>query len=171
MSLRDIERGSIRNFVQSCADEGLLQGRVLDYGAGKKPYRGIVEHAGASYTPYDRMGFPASVADSDLGPPDPLSQPLLWDAILCTQVIQYHRNVSRLLHDFHWALRDGGWLVMTGPTNWPTVEKEDILRLTSTGVGEMLTRSRFKDVRVRARAHVEFEGERWCLGWQAVARA
>jgi hypothetical protein len=46
MSLRDLERGSIRAFLESNQDK--FGGRVLDFGSGQQPYRDVVIKAGAT---------------------------------------------------------------------------------------------------------------------------
>ena len=163
MSLRDIEADSIRSFVQDCADQGLLSGRVLDFGCGKMPYREIVEKAGGDYVPYDRMHFPGSTAGMDLGS-DREHGP--FDAILCTQVIQYHPFPLLFLR----SLPEFDVLLLTGPTNWPVVEGDDLGRLTASGADRLLKEAGFTDVDVRYRAWVQFEHESWPLGWQAVAK-
>lgn len=169
MSIREIERASIEMFLVDCSRQGLLVGDVLDYGAGHGPYRTIVEHAGARYVPYDRMSHPASVVLTDVGPDDPLNM-WVWNAIIATQVIQYVPEPRRLLRDFRRALGPGGALLITGPTNWPCVEKEDLRRWTREGIVAELGAAGFGAVSCSYRAHVTFEGERWPLGWQAVAQ-
>lgn len=168
-TLRDLEADSIRSFVEYHAH--LLTGNVLDYGAGRQPYRKIVEAVGAHYVPYDRMAYPASTVTTDVGYDSPLADLNVWDAILCTQVIQYVSEPMALLRDFEWALKVGGALVMTGPTNWPVIEIADLHRHTVPGITLMLDRAKFKVDVVFAREHVGFEGEQWAIGWAAVARA
>lgn len=165
-SLRQLERSSIRAFVIEHAN--LLAGHVLDLGCGKQPYRNIVEAAGGDYVGYDRKGFPANVSDSDRGPDAPLRHQ--WDAILCTQVIQYVANPGDFLANIRRALKRDGALVMTGPTNWPVVEREDRWRFTPTGIASLLNNTGFLVETVEERATVEFEGESWLLGWGVVAR-
>ncbi len=167
--MRGIERASIEMFLVECARNGLFAGNVLDYGAGNGTYRGIVESTGANYVPYDRMSLPASVALTDVGPDEPL-EGFTWDAIVCTQVLQYVPNPKRTLRDLRHALMEGGPLIITGPTNWPCVEKEDLRRWTREGIVAELGMAGFGAVECSYRAFVKFEGERWPLGWQAVAR-
>ncbi len=172
MSLRDIERDSIRTFVQRCADEGLLSGRVLDLGCGTSPYEPIVREAGGDYWGYDsptNPGYVAAPAGSVYHMPWEWF-PDDWDAILCTQVIQYVEDYKEWLREIRSGLTgNGGTLIMTGPTAWPIVEQDDLWRFTPTAMRGLL--SPYREVSVEERAHVVFEGERWCLGWQAVAKA
>lgn len=186
MSLRDLERESIRAFVQDCADKGYLSGRVLDYGAGNSPYADIVRAAGGEYVAYDRTANPGSCTAEDVGPEHPLVPRLgmeRWDAILCTQVLQYVPdwwNTRRmefvsgpadLLEEMGGALEQGGKLLLTVPTNWPVVEKEDLHRFTVEGVRSLLDLADYSRYTVKERAHVVFEGEKWSLGCWAVAES
>lgn len=169
MSIREIERASIEMFLTDCARAGYFTGSVLDYGSGNGTYRSIVEQAGARYVPFDRMDHPASVALTDVGPDDPLDG-FTWDAIVCTQVLQYVPNPRRLLRDIRRALEPGAPLIITGPTNWPCVEKEDLRRWTREGIVDELGAAGFATVEAKYRAYITHDGEKWPLGWQAVAR-
>lgn len=164
-ALRDIERASIRQFLTD--HQHLLTGRVLDYGSGKQPYRDIVESAGGKYVPYDMTDFPGSVAEND--------RKLIWgnyDAIIASQCVQYMTELPSELEMMHALLRHRqGVLLMTGPTNWPIVEQDDLWRMTPSGVRLLLQEIGFSNIDVCERAHVDFQGERWCIGWQATASA
>ncbi len=103
-----------------------------------------------------------------------------WDAILCTQVIQYAwwRAASPFegeeigfLFKFKEWMPPNGYLVMTGPTNWPVVENADRVRFTKEGILQELVEAGFVEVEVGYRAEVHFEGVAWPTGWWAVARA
>lgn len=172
-SIREIERRSIEHFLIS--NSGKLRGQVLDIGCGKQPYRGIVEAAGGSYIGFDRTSFAGSVVTQDVGEWwDAVDEQV--DAVMMTQVWQYVLppvllNMLSKLASGEYTLKPGGWLIATGPTNWPIVEWEDLHRLTPAGVKSVLERASFREVAAEVRASVEFEGERWPLGWQAMARA
>jgi hypothetical protein len=179
MNLREYERESIRRFVESVADAGHLKGRVLDFGCGKQPYREIVEATG-EYVPYDRRHFPANVSGEDVGE-EPWPGTDDFDAILCTQVVQYAEFPADLLRAFKFRSK---LLVMTYPTAWPEVEAEDRWRFTKAGMQWMLTRAGFTILRHEARGSVwdpRFDvgsnkrvtatGEEFVLGYGVVARA
>jgi 2-polyprenyl-3-methyl-5-hydroxy-6-metoxy-1,4-benzoquinol methylase len=171
MSLREIERASI---IQFLADhQHLFNGkRVLDYGCGRQPYRDIMEQAGGDYFGYDRDSYAGSHGQNvgmeyALRPGESL-----WDVIVCTQVLQYVNSPRSLIEDFLAALPSGGVLLMTGPTNWPIVEvPDDKWRFTPSGINKWLYEAGFRTWDTKERAHVTFEGERWCLGWSAKATA
>lgn len=141
-----MEKASIREFVS--AQRHFLAGRVLDYGCGvsgrcsqPQPYRSIVEsvhkeYGGGEYVPYDQ-GFKPPEGE--------------FDAVLMTQVLQFIEEPAALMR--HLAKR-ATFLVMTYPTNWYEVERDDWWRFTKRGVERLLTDAGF-DVRVHA--------ERWSL--------
>jgi len=160
-TLREREAESIRAFLRGHADTFAGQ-RVLDYGAGRQPYRDIVEDAGGEYVPFDSPVFPASVASADTtelerGP---------WDVIVCTQVIQYVPDVPGLLEMFHAELADApGILLLTGPTNWPVVELEDLWRFTLAGIVRLLGEAGFGYVEGDYRHATRCESEEYPHGW------
>lgn len=169
--LREVEAASIRAFVESCAEH--FTGRVLDLGCGRSPYLNVVQDAGGEYIGYDRADFPANVTGYDVGGDEMLRyKPVTFDAVLCTQVIQYVNDTELWLNDIHRSLAKAGVLVMTGPTNWPIVEPEDLWRFTASGVARLLAEAGFTGGDVSIRAEVEFgPGLVMPLGWQAVAWA
>lgn len=163
-NLRELESDGIRSFVESCAD--LLTGRVLDFGSGKQPYRSLVQ---GEYVPYDRIDNPGSCATTDVGPDFPLSE--LWDAILCTQVLQYLPNVQATLGTMRWALKPGGHLIMTSALTWPEIEPEDEVRYTRAGLRRRLEEAGFEIVRCEPRGEIDLGGFRLTLGYGWVVRA
>lgn len=169
-SLRAREQESIASFVDQ-ALEGTPGGDLLDYGSGDSPYFAVVEDAGYRYHAFDRAGFPASRADADVGDEDVLAGDCRWDAILCTQVIQYVPEPFELLTDFRWALKEGGLLVLTGPTCWPEVEDSDLWRFTRAGVRTIAEGAGFTVQRLETRFTVAAEGERFPVGYGLVATA
>lgn len=170
--LRELERDSIAAWVRVAAEAGCFTGRdVLDYGCGRRPYREIVEQVGGRYHGFDRAGMPGNVSGLDIGDDDdPLSEGgNRWGAILCTQVLQYVRDPDDLLFRFWDALGNGGTLVLTGPTNWPEVEPEDLHRHTVAGMRRMALECGFTIVRLESRAYMEWNGERLSLGYGLIA--
>lgn len=164
-SLRDTEKGSIREFVESCSH--YFKGDVLDYGSGKQPYRSIVEAAGAKYIPYDRISHPGSCATTDVGPEHPLFNVENYDAILCTQVLQYIPVPQFLIDQFRVALKFQGALIMTFPTTWPEIENEDLWRYTLKGVQRMMMD--FQIERFVARGPIDLDGFNLQLGYGVVS--
>ncbi len=187
MNLREAEAESIRAFVQSAADDGYLSGKVLDYGAGRMPYREMIEHSQrvtwadtrGEYLAYDRAGFPANLSGEDIGE---LPYARGITAILCTQVLQYVPDPFELLRQFQLVLTEEwwdnyqrdkiAWLVLTYPTNWPEVEADDLHRFTKAGMERMLKNARFKVEKHEWRhGFRSTTGESFAAGYGCIARA
>ena len=174
MNLRRLELKSIRDFVQYAADEEYLHGRVLDYGCGQQPYRDIVEAADGEYVGYDRADNPGSVSGIDVGDLERESpeEGTGFNAILCTQVVQYVSVFELVNGEFFnflkWLIVDNGYLVMTYGTNWPEVEKEDFHRHTKAGMEMLLTEAGFTIVQHHCRGM--HPGTDLALGYGVIAR-
>lgn len=171
--IREIEAQTIRDFVTMAAEGGYLSGKVLDFGAGDQPYRDIVETVGGTYIPVD-TGYGKDA--TWVGHVErPLDEAIVahhpFDAVLCTQVIEYMNNPLYMIGQMHYWLRKGGHLVMTGPTNWPIVQQEDLWRFTPAGISRYVS-GYFEIVTLIERGHFTFGGDsRWILGWGVIARA
>ena len=194
-TLRDLEHYSIHAFVKQAASEGYLSGRVLDYGCGKQPYRDIVEEAGGEYFGHDFPDYPASTVSEIILDSSENWFEEEWDAILCTQVVQYipiwvdhggdlgeSNPLFTDLYSMYAALdARSGYLVMTYPTHWPEVEAEDFYRFTKAGMERLLTDAGFTIVMHQRREtfygidNVKMIGEvfadEFALGYGVVARA
>lgn len=173
MKLRERERQSIADFLQENADK--LAGRVLDLGCGMQPYRWLVKNAGGVYTGHDGKSFPGSVVSEDVGPSWSQLSLRHFDAVMMTQVWQYMEPdvLSLLLCDLAsgLVLESGGWLLATGPTNWPVKEPDDLWRFTPAGVEWLLARAGFVEWEVAPRFAVAAESVQWSVGWTALARS
>jgi SAM-dependent methyltransferase len=150
-TIRKLERGSIRAFMEK--HKGYLQGRVLDFGCGQKPYADMVS---GQYVPFD-YGDPA---------PEPP-----FDVIMCNQVAQYLSNPPEQMRQFAKMLKPHGYLVMTYPTNWDEVETEDLFRFTKSGMEWMVKRAGFKVLVHQRRAEIQLGGFRFPLGYGIVAES
>lgn len=164
MNLREIESRSIRDFIERHQEK--IGGRVLDFGSGKQPYRDLVIKAGGEYVPWDDPRFPGATVDEEHRIPIGA-----FDTVICTQVLQYVDQPVTVLEHIKGFLKRDGWLLLTGPTNWPVVEEDDKWRFTVTGIALLLLRAGYVKTEVSPRAAVSFQGEEWSLGWQAVGRA
>jgi SAM-dependent methyltransferase len=145
--IRQIERASIRAFMEQ--NREYLRGRVLDFGAGKQPYRDLVE---GEYVPCERDTYPSGV----------------FDAILCNQVMQYVYDAVSAIYLLKTYLKPGGHLVMTYPTNWDEVEASDFWRFTQAGMTELLMRFDFQIVKHERRAEAVLGNFKFTLGYGVV---
>lgn len=169
MNIRDLERQSIRQFLNTVSMERVFhENDVLDYGCGAQPYREIIVMGGGRYHGYDLSIFPASVTEGE----DYQEEGIFdrkWKVIVCTQVVQYVPDVNEFLRILYSLLEKGGALVITWPTNWPEVEQEDLHRFTLSGMCRMLYEQKFREVQGGPRAFVETDGGTFYLGHGAVA--
>jgi SAM-dependent methyltransferase len=152
-SVRVLERSSIRAFMEH--NRQYLRGRVLDFGAGKQPYRDLVQ---GEYVP---------IVQGDRWPAGD------FDCVMCNQVMQYLDRPLDFLRCFHgWLLSRQGWLVMTYPTNWDEVEDTDFWRFTKRGMEVLLLQAaEFEIISHERRAEVNLNGFKFPLGYGLVARA
>lgn len=173
MNLREAEAESIREFVKAAALAGFLSGHVLDYGCGKQPYRNIIENHGGTYDGYDDVSFPANVSGVDVYVEDGQLPYDDYDAVLCTQVVQYVPDV----HDFLRVLRSyifkrKGLLILTYPTNWPEVEQEDLHRFTKAGMAFLIAGAGLTILLHKWRHGFKSQtGESFAAGYGVIARA
>lgn len=161
--IRDLERSSIRSFVQN--NSVYLEGRVLDYGCGMphtcvkpQPYLDIVESVHA------RMGRGEYVAWDLDGSPFPEGH---FDCVLMTQVLQFETDPEGLIRDLRGI---ASHLVMTYPTHWEEVERNDLWRFTKAGVERMLKEAGWTVERHMERWSLPFEDFRLAGGYGVVAR-
>ena len=153
-TVRALERRSIRTFMERNRD--YLRGRVLDFGAGKQPYRDLVQ---GKYVPLERGDDLPSGEEG-------------FDCIICNQVFQYLEQPSGVLGRFNeWLYPTKGYLVMSYATNWDEVESEDLFRFTKKGMEFLLARSKFEVVAHERRAEINLNGFKFPLGYGVVARA
>lgn len=162
--IRVHQREHIARFISDYGD--LLTGTVLDYGCGDSPYREFVR---GTYVGWNRASYPGTPHRVDAGPDDPLEDGS-WNAILCTQVLQYVPEVPGLLQRFRHALLPGGHLVLTFATNWPEIEPEDLHRFTLTGMTELLAAAGFTTTHSRELAHVGIGKFVLALGYGMIAK-
>jgi SAM-dependent methyltransferase len=147
--IRQVERASIRAFMEKHA--ACLTGRVLDFGAGQQPYRDLVS---GDYIPYEKGGHLTGG---------------YVDAVMCNQVLQYvDRPLDILRHGIYSALKPGGHLLLTYPTNWDEVEPTDLWRWTRAGMEQLLRQAGFAILIHERRAEVVLGNFKFPLGYGAV---
>lgn len=154
-TVRQLERSSIRSFMEEYGAPN-LPGRVLDFGAGKQPYKDLVD---GEYVPFDKAYVPDGVL---------FDKP--FNAVMCNQVMQYLENPQATLYWFHSVLVSAGFLVLTYPTNWDEVETSDLWRFTKQGMHRMVTRAGFNVMVHKRRAEIDLNGFKFPLGYGVVAQ-
>ena len=95
----------------------LIQGKILDYGCGRKPYRNLFPQV-KEYTGADihNSGYPSSQSSADIFFEDALPfKDKHFDAVLCFEVLEHIFTPEESLKDIHRVLKPGGKLMLSVP--------------------------------------------------------
>ncbi len=116
---------------------------VVDIGCGHKPYEdlfGSCIYKGIDYTEEDSS--PDIIADAT----DLPIQAKTADIVFSSQVIEHVPNPQSMVNECHRILKDGGYLILTGPFYWPLHEEPyDFYRFTKHGFDYLLKNAGFSD--------------------------
>lgn len=115
-------------------------GRLLDAGAGTKPYRPVYKNYFASCTSFDVSHSPHNISSVDLiASLDRLPfQKEIFDCILCTEVLEHVPNPVLALKEFYRILKPGGRIFLTTPFLVPLHEMPyDFFRYTPSALKSM----------------------------------
>lgn len=123
-----------------------LEGRVLDVGCGRKPYRGLfscTEYVGLEIdTPENREKGVADFFYDGKSFPFPDAS---FDGIFASQVLEHVFNPAEFLSEIRRVLRPGGRLLLTVPFAWDEHEQPyDYARYSSFGLKHLITQSGFR---------------------------
>jgi SAM-dependent methyltransferase len=165
-AIRLREAQTLTAFVETCVRDGVLAGRVLDYGCGDGRYRAIIERAGHEWHGYDRGAFPGNASGGDVGG-EPDGE---YDSVLCTQVLQYAPRPEEFVRALGRYLRPGGALAITFPSVWRETDDGDLWRFTQAGGRYLLTMAGLTPERVVPRNPFVIDGEPVLNGYAMVGR-
>lgn len=103
-----------------------LQGNLLDFGCGAKPYKSLFSHV-ASYTGVDIENTGHSHANEQIdyyydGKTLPFENDR-FDSIFTTEVFEHIFNLDDILVELNRVLKPGGKMLITCPFVWPEHEK------------------------------------------------
>jgi len=137
----EVDNTALLDFVGRAAASLPSGARVLDAGAGEGRYRPELEHS-------RYVGIDLAVGDvgwhyQDLDAIGDLCRlPFatgLFDAVLCTQVLEHVTEPQRVLREIQRVLKPGGQLFLTAPQSWHQHQKpHDYYRYTSFGLRHLL---------------------------------
>ena len=128
-----------------------LRGRLLDAGAGRMAYRGMLDACCERYESLDVGDEPAGridhVADlQETGLPD-----AGYDAIFCAQVLQHLPEPHRAVAEIARLLKPGGRAVLSVPhLVWLHNEPHDYLRFTGHGMRFLLEQAGLKPLSIES---------------------
>ena len=127
-----------------------LQGKILDFGCGAKPYGQYFTHAD-EYIGLDIevSGHEHTSEKIDVyydGKKIPFNDGH-FDAVFSSEVFEHVFNIDEVLPELHRVLKPGGRLLFTCPFAWPEHEiPYDFARYSSYGIKSVLERNGFKVV-------------------------
>jgi SAM-dependent methyltransferase len=153
----DTEDFSNDRFARCVAAEIPSDSRVLDAGAGRRPYAHY--HTSHHYISTD-YGGERTVNKTDRHDffSDITSIPLqskVFDAIICYQVLEHVPEPEQVLRELYRTLRPGGWLFLTVPQGWGLHhEPYHYFNFTRYGLLWLFDRVGFTDVRIEERGGI-----------------
>jgi SAM-dependent methyltransferase len=160
----DVNVYVLNRFMRKASSQLTARDRVLDAGAGDGRFKALFEH-----TRY--VGVDLAVGDpewdySDLDAISNLERlPFpcnLFDAALCTQVLEHVKEPKQVLTEISRVLRPGGRLFLSAPQGWNQHQKpHDFFRYTSFGL-----RYLFERAGLQVESIQPMGGYFWFLSWQ-----
>jgi len=149
--LRDIGRWYITRFVEEVARSLPENASVLDAGAGecvyKKffpqcNYKAIDLAVGESRWDYTNLDYVGPLHDMPI-------EDKIFDAVLCTQVLEHLEWPGESVKEMYRVLKPGGKLYMTVPMTHPEHQAPyDFFRYTSYGLESICRHAGFQDIKI-----------------------
>jgi SAM-dependent methyltransferase len=149
--LQDIGRWYITRFVEDVARKLPENASILDAGAGECVYKRLFRHC--NYKAIDSAVGESRWNYTNLDYVGPLHKmPIkqgIFDAVLCTQVLEHLEWPRESAKEMYRVLKPGGKLYMTAPMAHPEHQVPyDFFRYTSHGIKVICRDAGFKDIKV-----------------------
>jgi SAM-dependent methyltransferase len=125
----------------------LLDGRLMDFGCGSKPYRSLFHVAEYTGVDFENPGHPHLNEQIDVfydGKHIPFEAGT-FDSIFCSEVFEHVFNLDEVLRELHRVLKAGGKILVTCP--FAICEHEvpnDYARYSSYGLRHLLGKHGFE---------------------------
>lgn len=141
-------RKGLKKGIQQNAHK--LEGKLLDFGCGSKPYKELFEKAD-EYIGIDlkiegreeNHQYVDKFYDGKVIPFDDNT----FDSLLCTEVLEHVFNIEELLKEFNRVLKKGGKALITTPFMWEEHEMPyDFARYTTPALKHLYTKHGFEVV-------------------------
>ena len=142
-----IRKGLLQKISQYAST---LQGDLLDFGCGVKPYKSLFTHVN-SYTGVDFENEGHSHANEQIeyfydGKTLPFKD-ASFDCIFTSEVFEHIFNLEEILEELNRVLKPGGKMLLTCPFVWPEHEKpHDFARYTQFALKHLLQNHGFDAV-------------------------
>jgi SAM-dependent methyltransferase len=138
-----IRKGLLRN-IRNYSHH--LKGRLLDFGCGSKPYKGLFDVEQYIGLDYENEGHPHLNEQIDVfydGKHVPFEDNS-FDSILCSEVFEHISNLEEVIKELSRVLKPGGKILITCPFVWPEHEKPfDFARYTQYSLKKDLEKQGF----------------------------
>ena len=126
-----------------------LNGRLLDFGCGSKPYRSLFATAEYVGVDYENPGHPHTNEQIDVfydGKNIPFGNDH-FDSILCSEVFEHVFNLPDILNELNRVLKPGGKMLVTCPFVWPEHEvPHDFARYSRFALKSLLEQNGFEEI-------------------------
>lgn len=134
-----------------------LNGRVLDFGCGSKPYKDLFINATEYFgVDVENPGHDHTKEDIDLyynGNNLPLPDES-FDSVFCSEVLEHVPDLRESISEIKRVLKPNGCLLITVPFFWMEHEKpHDYRRFTRDGIVEFLKSVDFEVIESKKMAH------------------
>jgi len=148
---KDVGRWYVTSFVANVAKSLPENASILDAGAGESVYKKLFSHC--SYKAIDLAVGESRWNYSNLDYVGPLhDMPIedgVFDAVLCTQVLEHLEWPRESVKEMYRVLKPGGKLYMTVPMAHPVHQAPyDFFRYTSYGIESICKHSGFQNIKV-----------------------
>jgi SAM-dependent methyltransferase len=134
-----------------------LQGQLLDFGCGSKPYQQYFKHTG-KYVGLDieQSGHSHQNEQIDVfydGKVIPFSENR-FDAVFSSEVFEHVFNIDEALQEIKRVLKPNGLLLLSCPFAWPEHEVPyDFARYSSYGITSVMERNGFEVIEQKKTGH------------------
>ena len=149
--LQDVGRWYITRFIDSVAKSLPVGSLLLDAGAGESVYKKLFSHCkykaidlavGESSWNYANLDYVGSLHEMPI-------EDELFDAVLCTQVLEHLEWPRESVKEIYRVLKPGGRLYMTVPMAHTEHQTPyDFFRYTSYGIESICKHAGFHDVKI-----------------------
>lgn len=131
-----------------------LNGKILDYGCGSKPYKRFFESTSYIGVDIETSGHPTSRKHADVFF-DGINLPFQndeFDGVLASEVFEHVFELHECLTEIARVLKPGGYLLATCPFVWPLHEKPyDFARYTPWALQKLLEEAGFNIIKIERR--------------------